>query len=218
MTLAELMEAFRDDACDNGDPPFWSDRQLIRFANEAQNEACRRGDLLVSSSGSISAYDVTVGQDIVPLDSRVVAIKRAILSTGSEPLSPVTTMQMDMSSPGWESDTGQVVGYVTDYQSGAIRPYPIPTVADTLRLTVRHLPLTAMENDEDEPEIRSETHPSLVQWMFYRAYSNPDADAFDPARAAKSLAEFEREFGKKSSARNEQWMRSDHVVGADPIA
>ena len=87
-----------------------------------------------------------------------------------------------------------------------------PTIADLLK------PLVDLVNDDDEPEIRIEAQPAIVQWMLYRAYSKQDADTFDPQKAARALAEFEREFGRKTSARNEQWMRSDHVVGADPIA
>lgn len=218
MTLADLIDDFREESHDLGDPPFWSVSRLARLASEGQREACRRGDLLIDSTGPMCSASVTAGDPIVTLDPRALEVKRIRLASRGFQLCPVTTSQMDECALTWEQDSGDPTNFVTDYQTGAIRLYPIPVADDELSLTVRRLPLVDMVNDDDEPEIRIEAQPALVQWMLYRAYSKQDADTFDPNKAARALAEFEREFGRKSSARNEQWMRSSHVVGADPIA
>lgn len=219
MTLADLIDAFRDESFDNNRVKyFWSNATLTRFANEAENEACRRGSLLVSSSGPTCTYGVSAGQDVVLLDRSVLKIRRAKMASGGDMLASVTAAQMDLSAQSWELETGTPIALVTDYQSGAVRLYPVPTSDDTLRMTVGRLPLRPMEADDDAPEIRAEAHPALVQWMLYRAYSRQDAETFDPKKASRALLEFEREFGGKASMRNEQWVRDSHAVGADPIA
>ena len=219
MTLADLIDAFRDESFDNNRVKyFWSNATLTRFANEAENEAGRRGSLLVSSSGPTCTYGVSAGQDVVLLDRSVLKIRRARMASGGDMLASVTAAQMDLSAQSWELETGTPIALVTDYQSGAVRLYPVPTSDDTLITTVSRLPLRQMEADDDEPEIRAEAHPALVQWMLYRAYSRQDAETFDPKKASRALLEFEREFGGKASMRNEQWVRDSHAVGADPIA
>lgn len=218
MTLADLIDDFREESHDLGTPPFWSFERLAKIASEGQREACRRGDLLIDSTGPMCFASVTAGDPVVTLDPRALEVKRIRLASRGFQLCPVTTGHMDGCSSTWEQDSGEPTNFVTDYQTGAIRLYPIPVADDDLLLTVRRLPLADLVDDADEPEIRLEAQPALVQWMLYRAYSKQDADTFDPQKSARALAEFEREFGRKTSARNEQWMRSANVVGADPIA
>lgn len=50
MTLEELIAQFRTDADDTARPYLWGDDDLIRWFNEAVNEACRRSHLLVDSN------------------------------------------------------------------------------------------------------------------------------------------------------------------------
>lgn len=40
----------------------------------------------------------------------------------------------------------------------------------------------------------------------------------DPNKSARALAEFEREFGPRVSARNERWRNSRHSITTQPIA
>jgi len=88
----------------------------------------------------------------------------------------------------------------------------------TIKLTVQRLPLRPMRDGNDKPEIRQELHPALVNWMLYRVYGRTDSDIFDPSKAAVALANFESEFGRKASGRNEEWVRSGHVSIPGPIA
>lgn len=220
MTLKELIGAYRALSGDRVLPPLVSDPLATIFANEGETEACRRCDLLVESLAPMCSVPVSAGDPMVKLDNRITRIKRARMSAGADQLLPVRVCDLDAHSAQWESESGTPSHYATDYQAGHLRLYPSPAATDTLLLTVCRLPEKPMEDDEfDEPEIRPETHMSLVQWMLYRAYSIQDSDLFDAKRAASALAEFEREFGIKRSARNEEWMRvHDHDIYAQPIA
>ena len=215
MTLDDLIAEYREEAHDSGTPPFVSDAWLTKRANQAEQEVCRRSGLLIESVHAMCTVAVTAGDPVVSLNSKIIDIKKARMSLDSQELYPITVNQLALY---WENDTGTPSHYVTDYQSGAIRLYPSPVVDDDLKLTVTRLPIADMADGEDEPEIREEYHSALVQWILHRAYAKQDIDIFDPHKSARALAEFEREFGTRSSARNEHWMRARHVLDAAPIA
>lgn len=215
MTLNDLIEEYREEAHDNGSPPFVSDAWLTRRANQAEQEACRRAGLLIESVHAMCTVSVTAGDPVISLDSKIINIMNARMSLDSCQIDPVTVSELPFD---WEPCYGTPSHYVTDYQSGAIRLYPSPVVNDDLLLTVTRLPLRDMAEGDDEPEIRSEYHNALVQWMLHRAYAKQDVDIFDPNKSARALAEFEREFGKRVSARNERWRSSRHSITTQPIA
>ena len=215
VTLDELIAAYREDSHDSGTPPFISDAQLTRFANQAEKEACRRAGLLIESSDAMCMIAVTAGDPLATLDRKIIDIKTARMSLDSCQLDPITVSELSMN---WEDDAGTPSHYVTDYQSGAVRLYPSPVVDDDLLLTVTRMPLADMSAGDDEPEIREEYHEALVQWMLHKAYAKQDADMADPNKSARALAEFEREFGPRVSARNERWRNSRHSITTQPIA
>lgn len=218
MDLAGLIDAYREESHDHAKPPFMSNERLAQIANEAQIEACRRASLIVDSTADFCAVPVTAGDPLVELDSHIIDVKRIRISTSSLPLAIAWTQDMDERIPGWESHHGTPTNYITDYQTGLLRLYPIPDVPADVRMTVNRLPLKAMDGDHDEPEIRAEYHPALVQWMLHKAYAKNDTDQLAPEKSAQALSEFEKEFGKRSSARNESWQRERNHVSASPVA
>ena len=215
MTLDDLFDEYREESGDSGTPPFVSDTWLTKRANEAEREACRRSGLLIESVHAMCTVSVTAGDPVVALHKKIIDIKKARMSSDSQELYPITVSQLSLN---WENDTGIPSHYVTDYQSGAIRLYPTPTTSGDMILTVTRLPLDDMSAGTDEPEIREEYHDGLVKWILYRAYAKQDADCFDPNKSARALAEFEREFGQRKSARSEAWMRERHEINTAPIA
>ena len=218
MNAGELIASYRDESLDLATPPLVKDDRLLQFASEAENEACRRAGLLVDSLADFCFVQVDANDPLVPIDPRIINIRRAKLSISTYSLSPVRAEEMDRVNPGWESHVGTPTTYVTNYQTNAIRLYPKQQVAAELTMTVSRLPLDRLSNKTDEPEIREEHHPALVQWMLYRAYSKQDSDLFDANKAARALAEFEKEFGKKASARNERWQADRPMIDTPTIA
>ena len=218
MTLVELIALYRIESNDRATPPFVDEAQLTEFANEAEEEACRRAELLRDSTAALCSLAFASGVAVVSLDPRIIDMRRVRLASDPLPLSVLAVDEMDELSPAWEDETGTPRAVVTGYQSNALRLYPIPTAADTLRLTVTRLPLEPMANDDDAPEICASYHRALVQWMLYRVYSIQDSELLDTDKAAKCLANFEREFGRRQSARNEQWRAERHSMTATPIA
>lgn len=212
MTLSDLIEQARIRADDTVSTAYlWTDAEWKRYANEAEREACRRARLIVDSTTvSVCRVTLAAGTKTYSLDPRVIFIRRAKLSGVAVPLRRVSYRDLDRSVPGWEDETGEPMAHVPDMDTGKFRPYPAPTAAGTVTLTVVRLPLCDMVQDEDEPEINDRYHESLIHWMLYRAYSKQDAETKDAQKAAENLALFEQEFGKKSSAIDEEWIEREH--------
>ena len=211
MNLDELRNLWRRRVQDirpagSNAPYFWSDADFSGFLNEAQREAARRSHLLVDSTHAMTQVSVLVGDRVVALDPRIQGIRRARMASSGVPLPLRSVRDMDEYLPGWEESAAGIPRfYVLDYQSGAVCLWPPSANADTLKLTVVRDPLNELVEDDNVPEINSRYHIALLDWVSYRAFSVPDADTFDPKRAEKALADFEREFGTATGAINEHW-------------
>lgn len=214
MRLNDLIRIFRAEVDDAVMPYLWSDPDLIEYANDAELEACRRSRLIVdSSTAAICQIAVVAGTATYALDPRVLFIRRVRL-TGLLPLKRKNMQDMDSQFPGWEdAEVSTPSAFIPDFETGKIRLYPTPDAAATLNLMVVRDPLAEMNDDSDTPEIAARYHRSLRFWMMHRAYLKKDADANDPKKAAESLALFEQEFGKKSSALDETWIEREQMDG-----
>lgn len=214
MKLGQIIERFRIAADDLTQPYLWSDQEAITYAVDGENEACRRARLLVdSSTAAICQYTAAASATSITLDPRVIFVRRAIVSGKTVPLSRVNMRDLDASYPGWEAHTGTVEGFVTDWATGKLRLYRIPTVETVINMTVVRLPLVDMNDFEDTPEINARFHEGLVNWMLHRAYMKPDKETYDEKRAGEAEKRFVLEFGSKSSAQDEAWIGQQY--GAD---
>lgn len=214
MKLRELIEIFRHELDDAAEPFLWTEEELIEYANDAENEACRRARLIIdSTTAAICAITVIANTAKYALDNRVIFVRRVKLASRSLPLQRASFRDLDEETPGWDAHTGTVMAFITDLDSGKVRLYRTPTAADTLNLTVVRLPLVEMTNVDDTPEIDSRYHRNLRHWLRYRAYSKQDAETKDDKKAAEALALFEQEFGKASTAIDEEWIERQQGYG-----
>lgn len=212
MQLSDLMTLFRQEADDTVEPFLWSDDELIEFANDAEQEACRRARLLLDSTTAAACrIAVEPGTMLYRLDPRVLFVRRARFA-GARPLRRMTMQDMEDANPFWlDAPPGTPRVFVPDFETGKIALHPPPAAAGTLELTVVRDPLTPMNDESDSPEINPRYHRSLRYWMLYRAYAKQDSQANDPKKAADALALFEQEFGRKSSAIDEAWIAREQV-------
>lgn len=218
MNLGEIIASYRAEAFDNEVPPFCSDELLALYATEAQTEACRRGVILRDSVSPMCSLAFAADATHVVIAPQIVRILRA--RTGGHDVTTIDVEDMDASFPNWQDDAsrGRPTHLVAGMTTGALHLWPRPADAGVLSLTVQRMPLKALVNDTDKPEIRQESHPALVQWLVYKACSRQDGELFDRQRADAALSRFESEFGRKSSLRNEEWVRSGVNTGPAPIA
>lgn len=218
MTLEQLIALYREQSFDKATPPFCSDELLTIYANDAQDEACRRGDLLRDSSSTVCTIAFAADDESVALDPRILEIQRAKVNGRAVALSNSDEMEDEL--PNWDEDTRRDVPQrlIQGVTTGRLFLWPRPAASGTIKLTVRRLPLDPLANDVDEPEIRPELHTSLVEWMLFRAYSREETEMYNDTKAALCKARFVAEFGSKASGRNEAWARNGGHVNQPPIA
>ncbi|MCK0507904.1 DUF6682 family protein [Aromatoleum anaerobium] len=221
MKLGELLAIIRRDELDDESQPYlWSNAALIEYAEDAENEACRRASLLRdATTPAICRITLVAGTSEYDLDPRVIRLRRVRLTGNSTPLVPVTTAQLDEEHPGWEDETGEPSCYLTDWETGEIRVVPTPTAVGTLELQVVRLPLVALNDMEDTPEIHARFHRDLRHWIVKRAFSVLDSERQDKDRAKDAESRFALAFGDPLSARTEEWnarnLPSTHRDGSE---
>lgn len=211
MKLLDLINITRLEMDDKGNETLITDAEHIEFANDAELEACRRGRLILdSTTTAICQIAIVAGTASYTLDPRVQSIRRAKL-TALLPLKRRNLQDMDSQYAGWDDASNSTPSVFMTDDTGKIRLWPTPSANTTLSMIVVRAPLAEMNDGTDSPEIAARFHRSLRFWMMYRAYSKQDSEANDPKKAADSLALFEQEFGKKSSALDETWISREQM-------
>lgn len=201
MRVSELIQAFRVTVKDDAEPHFWSSETIVGFLNEAVQEACERALLIEDRSISLTTVP---GQSTYALPVSAFLVKRVIFR--GRPIDETSVEALDCEAAGWESRAGQPRCFVFEPESGArapqLRLVPTPTSTDAVGLTIYRGALKPLTPDVDmaKPEIPERLHLRLLEWVYHRAFLIQDADTFDPARAATSLALFVQAFGERRDA------------------
>lgn len=220
MDVAGFIAAFRSDLRDQQEGALWSDEDIVRYLNDAVNEAAERA-LLIEDSTSAECCEITLvpGTSTYALHASVIDVKRA---TFSGKLMARTSIEAeDESGASWEATTGaEPRKYIVNGNASEIRILPEPTVAGTVRLTVYRTPLEPLTTDNDmaAPEIKAVYHERLKDWVYRCAYLKRDADTLDEAEAARYEARFVAAFGERPTAkvRRNRNDRRPHVVRMNP--
>lgn len=214
MNLEQLTAQFRVDADDLTEPHFWDAEWIATWLTEAQAEAAIRKRLLYEASNP-AVCQIAVLADTATNDlhkSLFELVHLRFQATGATTSSVVTIKsreELDRIRPGWRDETGTPRHAVQD--DTRITLVPRPEVAGTLHVEGYRVPLKALENDTDKPEIHEAHHRHLVHWALHRAFSKPDSETIDPQRAAAAEAAFTRYFGPSPDADLRRSTRHDEV-------
>ena len=208
------MAQFRIDADDLEQPYLWPDEWVAQWLTEAQNEAAIRGRMLYEAADpAICEISVTVGIATYPLHKSIYELGhlrfKAAGATRSERLHQITREELDRIRPGWRDEEGAPEFSIQD--DARITLVPRPTTAGTLHIEGYRVPLKALANDTDKPELNESHHRHLVHWALHRAFTKPDSETIDPTRAATAEAAFTRYFGPRPDADLRRSTRHDEV-------
>ncbi len=204
MELAELIAQVRVDSDDLQAPYFSSDANITSWLNEAEQEACIRSRLIHDvATPAVCSIAVTAGTSVYTLHSSIIDITRAgFTATGStteQELFLTDITELDRIYPGWRQES-DLPRYAIQSDT-TLRLACTPSTNGVIALECHRLPLKNIEDQTTEsPEIGRIHHRHLVQWALHRAYSRPDAEIFNPNKAATALAEFTRVFGLRPDA------------------
>lgn len=211
MTLAELVARYRAAANDMTDPGFCSDDEVRDYLNEGQAEAAIRGRMLrvtAEVSPDLCRVDVTMGVAHYALHPALYELSyigwRGLGDATREPLAQHSREWMDRNVMYWRDMVPGVPRFLVK-DGHALQIVPSPDKDGQLLLEGYCTPVTPMLDDDDEPGIPKVHHIHLIHWALHRAFSKPDAELFDPNRAALAEIEFTRYFG----ARPDVDLRSD---------
>jgi hypothetical protein len=225
---ADLIEAFRQRTDDCVEPHLFPESDILRWASEAEREACLRAKLIFDrTKPSVCLVRVLPGITMYTLHPLIMEVSAVYLDRTAQ-------------FPGWQRkrlgnvdqsnahrhrrsrDYGNCGGFVDDFRAGTgvhrysidgntLQLYGTPdsgydptlypqTPYSVLRLEVYRLPLDNIETPADQPEIPAMHQDGLVDWMLYRAYSSKDGEELDDQRATNALALFTQRFGERPSA------------------
>lgn len=188
MNLAGLMEAFRDEASDTEQPYLWSDSEVWRYVDQAVTR-------FVSVTGGIRDAASPVTDLILPAGAATVELDPCILKLLNvmDPLRGRLNL-INHTDPmaALVASTGLVARYIVRGETeGMIRPVPVPTADQAVKLTVTRLPLKSIVDENSKLEVRPEYVPHLVYGVLARAFLKDDPETYQPARAEKNMTRFE---------------------------
>lgn len=204
MELSELIAQVRVDSDDLVAGYLSSDENITAWLNEAEQEACIRARLIHdTSTPAVCTIAATAGVSVYPLHPAIIDITRAEFTpsgaTQAEKLYLTDMVELERIYPDWRKYT-DTPRYAIQNDT-TIQLVCKPSMGGVLALECNRLPLKNIEDQSNEsPEIGRIHHRHLVQWALHRAYSRPDAEIFNPNKAAIALAEFTRVFGLRPDA------------------
>lgn len=154
MNATSLINILRTQYLDDNTPDYlWSDKELVDYINQAQDWLCEEALVIQDKSTTLDSKDdevcvyslngVTVPVGDIDINEKVIAIKKARLSTLKVNLELDTTVEdLDEIYSEWDDDEGDPTDLIYKmYDTGKARLYPKLDTADTLTLTVYRYPL-----------------------------------------------------------------------------
>lgn len=205
MKLQDLLALFRLELKDTQEPYLWESSELIHHLNQAVQEACERA-LLIEDRHTPAAchFQTRGGVGSYEMHPSIIKIKR--ITVGGRLLDETSVEELDASSRNWEAQKGQPRYFVFEGPQGGARPrvrlVPEPVGEVDVRMTVYRGALQPLREQcpAGVPEVPAALLDSLKHWVYRCAYLKPDADGFDPGRAAEHESIFAAAFGAKTDA------------------
>ena len=99
MKVADFITEFRDIVKDNEVPQFWSSENIVRYLNEAVQEACERAKLIEDrTTPAVCSITLQAGESTYAIHPSVFEIKR--LAFRGKPLAETSVEGLDGNCPG----------------------------------------------------------------------------------------------------------------------
>jgi hypothetical protein len=211
MTPVEVVALFRTEMVDVATPSLWSDDELYSHLNDAQVQFCRQTGGIPDATGTLVTVVITIGLLNFALDERILKIRDAYRLSDGKRIGIVNFEDMEKNGMRFNGRTGPLSSIIIGMDDDQGIPYPIPSVADTLKLVIDRLPMTTItlaNSGTATLEIKPHHHKHLLYWMKKLAYEKQDAETFNKSKAK----EFEQKFNDYcDTARKEKDRRKHHT-------
>jgi hypothetical protein len=215
MDIKTLISAFRTDVCDDVQPYLWSDKEIIRYINDAYLMFVRLTGGIPDTYSEAAEVAITAGNSTVSVNSSVLRIMNAYRgSDGKEVtvINPTDLYLLNKDDYGRRytlSSTaeGEVEYLVIGEGQHTGRVINTPIEDDTLKLYVYRLPLNRVESTSDNlDEVDEMHHLHLIDWMKHLAYKKQDSETLNPDG---SMMAYE-DFSKYCRLVRLEWERAKH--------
>lgn len=205
MEQRDLVYGVRTILDDHAVPPLHCTKDIVDHLNGAITEAAIRTRVIQDSTSPVARLSIVAGTAQYTIPKAVFAIRRIVLAGQRHSLELFDTSMMDCAFPGWDDATlaprGVPTHAVFDYETGALRVYPIPSAPIVARMTVWRTPTEEQQLDEADvhgsPALPELMHRELVHWAAAQCALGKDAETRDPSLAREQFALFEAAYGRK---------------------
>lgn len=186
-TVEHLIKAFREDEKDNVAPCFWSDDQLVRWANEGLTEFAEQTQSFYDDDSDITLIPYSAGEHRFELDPCILDVVDAWIEG-----SPSCRLQRCRSDyrAHYYMAFGGCGSHFHFNPVGILKLHPTPTAAGEIRLQVIRRPVKELGKCDRIPDILPSDRRHLLLYMAYRAYNVSDAETFDKTKSNTRYAEF----------------------------
>lgn len=144
-------------------------------------------------AGTYAARLDAMAQSIAPyvfaLDPLILDIDEVKWTSKQWRLTGVSVTKWQV-NPYWEQVKGMPTEYAKDYSNNKLAINFRADTSDTLRLTIKRMPLADLVLDTDEPEFRTHYHDFMINGILWQMYSKQDTEAIDLKKANDYYAQF----------------------------
>lgn len=199
MDVKALIRAFREDVCDTVQPYLWSDKEVLRYVNDAYLMFARLTGGIADTFSEAADVAIVKGESTVNVHSSVLRIMSAYRASDGkevEVLNPTDLYLKNIDDYGRRYNLttiaeGEVKYLVIGEGQHTGRVINTPTIDDTLKLYVYRLPLNSIESASDGlDEVDSMHHLHLIDWMKHLAYKKQDSETFNPQGSQMASEDF----------------------------
>lgn len=201
MDIKTLIAAFREDVCDDVQPYLWSDKEIIRYINDAYLMFARLIGGIPDTFSEAAEIAVTAGQSTVSVNKSVLRIMNAHRGSDGKEVDVINPTDLYLKNTDdygnrYDLSTiseGEIKYLVIGEGQHVGRLINTPTANDTLKLYVYRLPLNRVNSVNDNlDEIDEAHHLHLLDWMKFMAYKKQDSETLNPHGSEMAYQDFTR--------------------------
>lgn len=208
MNSTSLNEYFRSQVTDLERPYLWTDDEVFVYMNEAQLEFCRLTEGIPDvSTPEVVNVPVVTGELKAEVHPSILTFRLALLASTGEKVNIVNHTDVVT----WTNQGGYIREMIVGLEPNVVRWGCTPLVDDEVNLTVFRLPLTDITEFDQDLEVPSLHHASLVFWMQHLAYLKPDTETFDKKASDRAKANFVQ-YCDQVSAESRRYRQKPRVV------
>ena len=191
MTLNEIIQQVQKAANDivgSDTQRLWKLEEWAEYANRAVNLLCEELLLITdSSTAAVCNIAVVAGTRSYLFDQRILQFNEIRYSLRTRPLNSSNTAEFAQRDPQWRTAKGVPDSYALDNTTGYITLNKEPETNATINMTVKRSPLVDLVSTSltASPEIKAQYHKRLKNYMLFEAFSKPDTETLDTAKAKK---------------------------------